>query len=426
MLTDKDTLLFGHLQSFTFDRAETEGTSRTVSIYMRSTRVRQDFVCPSCGSGHIHQNGLFDNILRDMPGEPGQSTIMHVPIRRFECQTCRHVFREDNELAYPHAHVTMRMARWAKALLSYSSISEVSRHTRIGWETLKRIHKDDLLQNLSDRRKRQKNDGYRPKYLAVDEFSIRKGHKYATSVMDAETGEVLWVGEGRTMEAFSRFFADKDIDGLLSEVKAVAMDMNASYHSVVKRHLPEAEIVYDRYHMEAQYGRDVMGSVRLEKARENSQKAKEDAENGRDPKAHKREYSRLKGSRWLLLGRMVEDNEELKAILDDYADIATCFALKERMKELFLLKDREKARSGWEEWFSAARKSGIRQLVNFAEQKEKRIEGLISHAEHQIGTGRLEGTNNKIKVLKRIAFGYRDNEYFFALIRYLTIPKSHN
>lgn len=71
-------------------------------------------------------------------------------------------------------------------------------------------------------------------------------------------------------------------------------------------------------------------------------------------------------------------------------------------------------------------KHRIRQLVNFAEQKEKRIEGLISHAEHQIGTGRLEGTNNKIKVLKRIAFGYRDNEYFFALIRYLTIPKSHN
>ena len=76
----------------------------------------------------------------------------------------------------------------------------------------------------------------------------------------------------------------------------------------------------------------------------------------------------------------------------------------------------------WTKWFQAAKESEIPALVRFAVQKEKRLPGLAAHAIYPISTGKLEGFNNKIKVAKRIGYGYRDDDFFFTLIRYLSIP----
>ena len=105
----------------------------------------------------------------------------------------------------------------------------------------------------------------------------------------------------------------------------------------------------------------------------------------------------------------------------DHEKLAVCYAMKEELCRLFDLRSKEAAEEGWRSWFAAAKQSGISQLVKFAELKEKRIDGLVSHAEHPISTGKLEGFNNRIKVLKRIGYGYRDDRYFFTLIRYHSI-----
>lgn len=102
--------------------------------------------------------------------------------------------------------------------------------------------------------------------------------------------------------------------------------------------------------------------------------------------------------------------------------LAVCYAMKQEMCELFELTDPDIAREKWTNWFEGAKVSGIPQLVKFAELKEKRLEGLIAHAVFQISTGKLEGFNNKIKVTKRTGYGYRNDDYFFTLIRYLSIP----
>ena len=77
---------------------------------------------------------------------------------------------------------------------------------------------------------------------------------------------------------------------------------------------------------------------------------------------------------------------------------------------------------GWTKWFQTAKESKIPALVRFAVQKEKRLPGLAARAIHPISTGKLEGFNNKIKVAKRIGYGYRDDDFFFTSIRYLSIP----
>ena len=216
------------------------------------------------------------------------------------------------------------------------------------------------------------------------------------------------------------------------------MDMNASYNKLVSKYLPKASIVYDRYHMQAQYSREVLGVVRLEEARKHNVKSKEmlnnitqemTKEEKREIKAmaksQMKEYSALKKSRWTLLMNRENLSDErdshLQTILDNHHDLAVCYAMKEEMCDLFKLTDPAVVEKGWINWFSVARSSGIPALVKFAELKEKRLPGLIAHASFPISTSKLEGFNNKIKVVKRIGFGYRDDDFFFSLIPHFSV-----
>ena len=184
---------------------------------------------------------------------------------------------------------------------------------------------------------------------------------------------------------------------------------------------------------------DFICSHRLDEARKHKARSKEilaDIHDGIDKetkqiikataKAEKREYSKLKKLRWTLLtkGSNLSDDktEHLKTILQDHHDLAVCYAMKEEMCRLYELTDYQQALDSWNQWFDAAKESDIPALTKFAAQKESRIPGLAAHAVFQISTGKLEGFNNKIKVAKRIAYGYRDDDFFFSLIRYLSIP----
>lgn len=98
----------------------------------------------------------------------------------------------------------------------------------------------------------------------------------------------------------------------------------------------------------------------------------------------------------------------------------------EEMCDLFRLTDRTVAEERWTAWFHAAKSSGIPALVKFALLKEKRLPGLIAHAQFPISTGKLEGFNNKIKVVKRIGYGYRDDSFFFLPVRFISLPSSRS
>lgn len=177
---------------------------------------------------------------------------------------------------------------------------------RIHWDTIRKVQWEIMDEAIWEREKMLREEGYKPRILAVDEFAIHKGHSYATCVMDLEQGDILWVGKGRAMKNFEKFFEDVPSDSL-SAVIAVAMDMNASYNKLVTKDLPKARIVYDRFHMQSQFGRDVLGAVRLDEARRHKAKEKEifadisddtDKETMKtlkqEAKAEKQEYSQLK------------------------------------------------------------------------------------------------------------------------------------
>ena len=415
-------------------------------LLFESCRRTEATSCPVCGSPvHIYDSGSVT--LRDMPIWVECKQELCVVMHRYRCTKCRACFTEDVPFKYPGTRITQRAACWVRELLrGRLSIKAVQEITGIHWDTIHQIHKEMMEEALESRAEELRKAKYRPTRLAVDEFAIHKGHTYATCVMDLDTGEVIWVGKGRSKEDFKHFFEDMP-EGYLSQVVAVAMDMNASYNLLFTEKLPKAVIVYDRYHMQAQYGKDVLGAVRLQEARKHQSEARnilERADSLDDPeqkhqlkaeaKEEKQRYSQLKRLRWTLLtnGAKLSDEkaQRLQDILSDHSDLAVCYAMKEELCELFKLTDPVAAFAGWKRWFDAAEASDIPALVKFAELKRPRLDGLVAHAVFPISTGKLEGFNNKIKVAKRIGYGYRDDGYFFTLIRYLALPvawlESHN
>ena len=407
-------------------------------LFLESVRSTKSVRCPACGGAvHIYENGQVK--LKDIPFWKGTDHICNFFIHRYRCNCCQETFTEEIPFKYPGTRITYRAANWIKGFLQQKiSIKAIQELTGIHWDTIRKVQKEIMDQAIWERETELKKEGYKPRFLAVDEFAIHKGHRYATCVMDLEQGDILWVGKGRSMKDFEKFFEEMPADSL-SAVIAVAMDMNASYNKLVSKHLPKAQIVYDRFHMQAQFGRDVLGVVRLNEARKHNAKAKEilaDIPDDTDKetmkslkqtaKNEKQEYSQLKKLRWTLLtnGDKLSESktEHLQSILQNHHNLAVCYAMKEEMCRLYTLTDYAQVLDGWTKWFEAAKESEIPALVKFAEQKEKRIPGLAAHAVFPISTGKLEGFNNKIKVAKRIGYGYRDDDFFFTLIRYLSIP----
>ena len=437
MLQEKDIAIHLKCQSYECKTytVNLEGTESV--LIFESKQKTEDVLCPYCG-GKVHICELTNKHLRDMPIWSGVSQDICFQCHRYRCVECGKKHTEDIPLQYPGTRITERAAKWIQTLLlNKVSIRNIQKITHIHWETIRNIHIASMEKTLEKHTEDLKAAGYHPQFLAVDEFAIHKGHTYATCVMDLETGEVLWVGNGRSKEDFRRFF-DEVEPSFIANVKAVAMDMNASYHLLVKEYLPEAKIVYDRYHMQTQYGKEVLGVVRLEEARKHkaqsiqmsTQLSKATAEERKALREEiceeKHQYSVMKKLRWTLLTNgdklSTSQTEHLTAILNAHSSLAVCYAMKEEMIELFRIRNLKEAMAGWQKWFDAAKASGIPALIRFAELKEKRIDGLVAHAIYPISTGKLEGFNNKIKVAKRVGYGFRDDRYFFLLVRSLSSP----
>jgi len=184
------------------------------------------------------------------------------------------------------------------------------------------------------------------------------------------------------------------------------MDMNGAYEAEVKQRCPQAQIVYDQFHVVAKYAHEVIESVRSQEvAREHS----------------RREREILSGSRWLLLRNgpnlKRHDRVRLRELLRANHRLATVYVLKDDLKTLWQYRLPSYALQFWRKWYARAIRSRIKPLQRFARQLGEKIDGILAHCRFPLHTSLLEGMNNKIKVLKRMAYGFHDDAYFFLKIR---------
>jgi transposase len=251
--------------------------------------------------------------------------------------------------------------------------------------------------------------------IAIDEFAIQKGHRYATTIVDACTSRVLWVGRGRGREDIRPFFQLLGPTGC-AQIEAVVMDMSEAYERETRTHCPQAAIVYDLFHIVAKYGREVIDRVRVDLT---NRLARAAGPTDLRTRARRRV---IKGTRWLLLRNRENvttphDRVRLREVLAANRPLWVVYVLKDALKQLWRYRYRGAARRAWHQWYGWAIRSRIPALVAFARRLKGKLAGILAHCQYPLNTGVLEGINNKIKVIKRMAYGFRDNAYFFLKIR---------
>jgi transposase len=360
---------------------------------------RRPMVCSGCGQPTRHLHDVEERWVRDLPIFEAETHLL-VHRRRVLCPACGPKLEQLSWLNR-YARVTKRLAENVARLCAILPIKHVASFYGLHWDTVKQIDKQHLWETLGP------PDLSGLKAIVMDEFAIQKGHRYATVIVSPYTKRVLWVGRGRSREAIRPFFELLGKEGRQA-LRAVVMDMNGAYEEEVRYQCPLAEIVYDLFHVVAKYGREVIDRVRVDEAN----RLRED----------KKARQVVKSSRWLLLRNKEnitrkEDRIKLRELLAANKALMTAYVLKDDLKALWDYRYAGAATRFWKAWYGRAVRSRIEPLRKFAKRLKGYLPGILAHCRWPLHTSLLEGINNKIKVLKRMAYGFRDDEYFFLKIR---------
>jgi len=318
-------------------------------------------------------------------------------IPRVECQACGVVRQVEVSFADIRRSYTKAFERYALELSRRMTILDVARHLNVSWDVIKDIQKRDLTRRYA--RPKLKN----LREIAIDEIAIAKGHRYLTVVLDLHSGAVVFVGDGRGGDALQPFW--ELLGRRKHRIKAVAMDMSEPHRKAVATHLKKATIVFDHFHVVKLFN-DKLSNLRrsLYHQAEDEQK-----------KVLKGVRRRLKAPENLAPKRHEEDR--LEEALKLNKPLATAYDLEEDLRQFWDQPGKTFAGAFLRDGIRRARASGIRMLQPMAKTLEDHSAGLLAYYDDPISTGPLEGTNNKIKTMKRQAYGFRDLEFFKRKIR---------
>jgi transposase len=353
---------------------------------------RQALRCSACGSRAVRPHGAAERHFRTVPIGP-KAVLVKFAVPRVCCQGCGVTRQVAIDFADPRRTYTKAFERYALELSRHMTIRDVARHLGVSWDVIKDIQKRDL----SRRYAKPKLKGLRR--IAIDEIAVAKGHRYLTVVMDLDTGAVVFVGDGKGGDALKPFW--KRLRRCKAKIEAVAMDMSAAYRQAVSTHLKGAAIVFDHFHVIKLFNDKLSGLRRSLYHRADAAGKKV-----------------LKGARWLLLKapENLDDDRNEAARLGEALrlnkPLAVAYYLKEDLRQFWDQPGKRFAGAFLRDWVRRAEASGVKMLQQMARTLTAHSAGLWAYYDHPISTGPLEGTNNKIKTLKRQAYGFRDQEFF--------------
>jgi transposase len=337
-----------------------------------------------------------------------RSSYVRLKIPRVYCSKCEKQRQINLGFAEEFCSYSKSFERRVQELCKLMTSNEVAKHLNVSWDVVKEIHKRYLAQKYGcPSLKNLKN-------IAIDEIYNGKKKKYLTIVLNLETVAVVFVGKGKGSEALDLFW--EKLGRRKHKVKAVAIDMSAAYTKAVRENLPKAWLVYDHFHVIKLYNEKLSGLRRTlyGKTKDADMKAL------------------LKGTRWLLLKNSENLNEEkgererLEKALQANRPLMVAYYLKEELHRIWDQKDRQKGEEVFEKWLSTAEESGVGMLKKFAQTLKTYRTGILNYYEERITTAALEGTNAKIRVMQRKAYGFRDEEYLELKIYALHETKMKN
>ena len=367
-----------------------ESKGNTIILHIQ-TKEREK-VCPRCGKRHLVKNGYR---FRDFVGFPigGKKVIIRMKVQRYKCRHCDYDQQERIPFATGSRSYTHRFAKYVVDLLRGMTLQDVSNHLGVSWDTVKEIHSTYLERHYSP----PSLEGV--ENIGIDEFAVRKGHVYKTIVVDLDSGRVLYVGDGKGADALTKFWRKVKRKGI--KIKHVATDLSAAFIASVMENCPEAVHVFDHFHVVK------LMNEKLDDIRRKVYSMEKDV--------NKRKV--LKGTRYLLLGNGADIfDKQHKTRLDNALamnePLSKAYYLKEQLRQIWMQPVKAMGECVFDDWVRQAEQSKIPQLQKMAVTMRAYRSGILAWYDCHLSTGKVEGINNKIKVMKRNAYGFRDDKYF--------------
>ncbi len=363
-------------------------------------------VCPKCGQRCYKFHASSLKTVRCAPRDGFQRTFVEFPLRRVRC-ACGCKGNEVVPWIVAHSRLTNKFAAVIQMdLRGGATCSATAAKFQIDWTTAKRLDKEQLQFCFSE------IDLSNTRHLIMDEFAIHKGHNYATAIMDADTHQVIYVCKGKSGKEVKGFFEMLEAKGLAKNIRSVATDMNACFPSLVRQYLPNAVVLYDGFHVLQMFTRDVLQAAKkvcLDKALATL--------TGAALNAAKR---LLSSSQWVLVKPSDSldqgQHDKLLKLRQDNQLLNDLYPLADMIRNLWKCKNKQEAARLLEQLRqlcqSIANAHNFEPARDFAKMLKRRADGIVEVGRFGFSSCPLEGANNKIKVLKRTAYGFRDFEYF--------------
>ena len=360
---------------------------------------RKPFVCS--GRGHIHKTGYHgkeESTAEDLPIFEKRA-YLHVTKRRHVCPNDSQTHIEEVSWLNKWSRTTKRFAQKVNRLTAITTNQEAGWFLGLDDEAVYRIDKEIL--------KAQYNLKLVPPpaaiNISVDEVSYKKYHRYLTNVVDADERAVIWNDRGRKTEVLDRYYAGIGEDNC-KRIESVALDGARTFISSTNKYAVNALIVYDKFHIiqKLNWAVDMARKQELRTARKENNKELVDLINCKQRFILLKKKSNLTDSQAHYLQRLCEINEPIyKAML-----------LKESFLKLYDSQSPEEAQSYLESWIIEALAGSVETFKLIAASFRDKMRYIINWFRKKISSAISEGINNKIKRLKRMAYGYRDVEYF--------------
>ncbi len=346
--------------------------------------------CPQCGS----RSAIFKGTKRRwfvMSPIGRKKCLLEVILHRLKCRQCSLLWWPTLPFMIGTHHFVRSFALTVIDMLRFATIRSVAEYLGVGWDLVKNIHKE-RLQFLY--RKIPLNEVVT---IGIDEFSFKEGHHYMTVVTDLKTGRVLHAVEGKSKEDIRPFL--EILARRAKKLQAVAMDMSSAYFAAVIETLRGVDIVFDRFHIMALMNQAI-----------------DEVRRGYQKELDLLGQQTLKGSRFLFLQNYDSLEPDRKARLDALLQINEplfiIHSMKEQLRLFWEKNDYKEAEHFLAVWCRDAMSSGIKALARVGKTLGGYRTGLLNYFKHRITSGAVEGLINKIKTLKRQAYGFRDPEYF--------------
>jgi transposase len=375
----------------------------SIGIILQIEPAKKESVCPRCRtkSQRLHQNHRY--ILKDLPwGE--KPVYLEINRRQFKCEKCRKPFSEELDFIGKRRTYTKRLAHQTIKEVLDSDINSVASKGIVTTEEIERMLKDagsELIESKPSGVKR----------LGIDEIALIKGQgKYCAVLIDLDTSELLAILPSRKQEDIRKVLMEWGLQ-VLEQIEEVSIDLWQGYKSLVTEMMPNAQVVADRFHVMVQINKEL--DIARKREKRNVENAIKNSKNEQEKLEKEKILEGLNKSKYVLLKNGEDLNDEQKIKLNQVKQVSpslkVMYELKEKIRQIFnKTKDWLKGLYKLSIWLLRAKDhypTSHNTIVRWLDE-------IIAYFDNRTTSGVVEGINNKLKLIKRSAYGFRNFDNF--------------